>query len=111
MNDPLLLVLLVLGSYRAQRLVTADDWPGALWLRDALQDRAMAQGKPRRDGTPGGTWGYLLAFFTCHWCLGSLLAVVVTLAVDRWWQGLGFPALWASAVAAGVGLLGELIDA
>lgn len=88
-------VLLTLLAYRAQRIVTRDDWPPSEWFRDRIE---------RRFG-PNSSWYTLV---TCHWCFGTW-ATFATFAVASAW--LALPPHWAvqaGAAAAVVGLIGDL---
>lgn len=89
MSDALLFVLLVLGAFRLWRLVGKDDIT-----------------EPLRRPLPN----LLLKGLTCAWCAGTWTAVGVTYAVHRYVVDLDPWLLWAGAVAALVGLIGDKVD-
>jgi hypothetical protein len=82
----LLLVLLILGSYRAWRLVGRDT------ITEGLRDRL-----PERVRTP----------VECPWCAGLWFSAAIVLIVDIWFVPLPLPLLWIGAVSTGVGLIGS----
>jgi hypothetical protein len=99
----LLFLLLSFGCYRAQRIVTTDAWPPSQWLRDKLTE--VGKGKSSKSRVAD----YFAEMVECPWCFGTILTVVAVFLVHvhvvtlPWHWGL-----WAGAVAAAVGLIGEL---
>lgn len=114
----LLLVLMSLTVYRATRLVTTDDFPPLLWLRDRvcggwrpltqqeIDDPDMVKSQSV-DGVymthkRRASWSpyWLGKLMSCAWCASGWIAGGVTLAVDLsvglpdpWLAG---PAVWAT---------------
>lgn len=88
-----LFLLLAGSSYRLQRLVTRDTVPGS-WIRS----RFTEDSKPHE-------------FFSCPWCFGTDLTLVVFAVAARQAKRRGTPMQWpavqALAAAALVGLAGE----
>lgn len=130
MNITLTFVLMVLTAYRATRLITKDDFPPLLWLRDRLaggwrpltekewvQWRAAPALKPKPfpvqsvDDTTQRwverkSWSphWLAELVTCPWCASAYLSGALTLAVDLT-VGLPVPWLVGPAVWAATALL------
>lgn len=94
----LLFVALVLGSYRAWRLIGKDD------ITEPA--RAFVFG----DAT-GWVRRYARDLVCCPWCAGTWVSIAVTYAVHRYATPLDPWLLWAAAVACLVGLLGDKVDA
>lgn len=90
----LVLVLLSLGAYRLQRVVTTDDWPLSEWFRSKVERRFGSQ----------SSWYTLL---TCPWCLGFWVSGATVFVVDRWFHAAPMPILVWLAVSTVVGLIGE----
>lgn len=99
MNPVLLAVLVAFTSYRLQRIVTRDDWPPSVWLRDHLRVRALSAGKR-------SMWDYLYDWATCPWCFGAWTAAGVVIVVDEL-VALPLPVLWWGFAAALTGLIAE----
>jgi len=129
MSLPLLLVLMALTTYRAARIVTKDDFPPVLWVRDrlaggwrpltepewALLRRTAGDGEPfvhqavdgvenryvnRADWSPH----WLAELVSCPWCCSGWLAGALTAAVALT-TGIPDPWLVAPAVWAAAALL------
>lgn len=115
MNDLFLLLLMALASYRLVRVVTLDkitepifeplrQWFEIRWIR-----RNTRPGSPAEfDAIESEEWNSKLAYFlSCPWCLGFWVSGAVTVIVSLAY-GLDYPILTWLAVAAIVGLIGEL---
>lgn len=113
------LVVLSLTTYRATRLVTTDDFPPILWLRDRLvgdwrepTDRETEQGTGRwetakdADGRPlirhpRWRWapGWLSDLLSCPWCASGWLSMGVVGLTDAFVSVpvpvLAWGAVWA----------------
>jgi len=125
MNTALLFVLLVLTVYRLTRLITTDDFPPVLWVRDRLaggwrpltmsENRAYSNAKALND--PEGPsfvtteingvthrwvnrsdWSpdWLAELITCPWCASGWASSAVVLATDL---TVGLPVPWLYGVA------------
>lgn len=127
-----MLVLMVLTAYRATRLVTRDDFPPLLWLRDRLAGGWRDLTAPERRTLFGleqdkraelrRTWSvntegtqryvyrwhrvpdWLAELYGCPWCVSAYVSGALTLAVDL---SVGLPVPWlvGPAVWAGAALL------
>lgn len=132
MNIALMLVLMVLTAYRVTRLITKDDFPPLLWLRDRLAGGWRPLTTPERrmlvvldgdkraelrrtwsvnvDGTQRYVyrWQYvpdwLAELYGCPWCVSAYVSGGLTLAVDLT-VGLPVPWLVGPAVWAGAALI------
>lgn len=105
MSDGLLLLALVLASYRAFRFLGLDGLPGLEDARRAVERRLVERGTPD-TWTDGARWA---AGLGCGWCLGFWCAVA-TVGVTWAFRPLPLPGLWFMAVPAGVGLLGAVVE-
>jgi uncharacterized protein DUF1360 len=129
MSLPLLLVLMALTTYRAARIVTRDDFPPVLWVRDRLAGgwrpltpkewgaiRAADDVKLFGPTTPvdgvenryvtRAAWSpyWLAELVSCPWCCSGWLAGALTAAVALT-TGIPDPWLVAPAVWAAAALL------
>lgn len=120
-----MLVIGALAIYRAWRLMARDTitqrWRETLYNRfPPSYQRSLVRAEwnvkmhevllnTRRDtpSDPVPKVSWVTANIDCPWCLGSWLAVALTLAVDASF-GLTWPVLWALALGALVGLLGRV---
>ena len=89
-TDLFVFVLLALGSYRLQRLLTTDEI-----------------GRPVRE-LCARIWGPLGTWASCPWCAPVYSNAAIVFAVDRWFYPMAMPVLWWGAVCTIVGFLGEL---
>lgn len=96
MNQVFLFILIVLASYRMQRILTEDQWPPSVWLRDWVV---------RKWGTDSST----AYFATCPWCVGFWASGLVVLVVGLW-GSIPAPLLWWGASSAVVGFLAENLE-
>lgn len=115
----LLLTVMALTVYRATRLLTTDDFPPLLWVRDRICGgwRPLTQQEIDRyaaavaDGHTSLGWAlghqgdktvryltraswspyWLAKLMSCAWCASGWVAGLVTLAVDL---TVGIPAPW-----------------
>lgn len=114
-----LLIVMSLTTYRCTRLITTDDFPPLLWVRDRVCGgwRPMTQQELDRNtpSTPDqrehagvlltykrrASWSpyWLAKLVSCAWCASGWVAGLLTLAVDLrvglpdpWLAG---PAVWA----------------
>lgn len=119
MSLALLYLLVGLTAFRAQRLVTVDEWPPSLSFRDWLRHRAVVRGTPHPTGEPRGFWGHTYKLFTCHWCLGlwaSVVVVVLThlfvadLLTAEVREPIGVLVLVAAAASTFVGIIGDALE-
>lgn len=92
MNLTFVFVLLCLATFRAQRIVTTDEWPPSQWLRRYI-DKRMG---------PHSSWAELVH---CPWCMSVWLGAVIVAVTDRWFYAIPLPVLVYGAVLAVVGLL------
>lgn len=116
----LLLLTMALVTYRATRLITTDDFPPLLWVRDRVCGgwRPMTQQELdawRRDGSTGpyapedhsgvmtkyvrrASWVpyWLSKLVSCAWCASGWVAGLVTLATDL---AVGVPDPWLAGAA------------
>lgn len=117
----LLLILMVFTVFRLTRLITTDDFPPVLALRDHLaggwrpmttKEQATGEHGTTRESTSGGpplvwvqrsSWSpfWLGDLITCPWCTSGWLAGAVTAATALttslpapWLAG---PAVWGAA--------------
>lgn len=94
----LVVVLMVLATYRLTRLVVADEFPPVKALRE------------RFENNHDNALGYLVG---CPFCVSvyaaGLVAVATWLALTVWGDGLPVPVLVWAGVAGGVSLLYELL--
>jgi hypothetical protein len=127
---------MVLTAYRATRLVTKDDFPPLLWMRDRLaggwrplsmkEDEALARALGEKHTYLTALWSvrddngkrtryvyrakwspyWLAELVTCPWCASAYLSGVLTLVVDLTY-GLPVPWLIGPAVWASAALLGS----
>jgi hypothetical protein len=124
----LLPILLVLVVYRLTRLITTDDFPPVLWVRDRLAggwrpltdpewERLRVHGReilnPMRaiDGVENryitrASWSphWLAELITCPWCASGWVSGAVVLATDLT-VGLPVPWLYGPAVWGAAALL------
>ena len=117
----LLLVTMALVAYRCTRLITTDDFPPLLWLRDRVCGGWRPLTQPeldawRLDGTEGlpyapedvsgvmsryvrrASWSpyWLGKLMSCAWCASGWVAGLVTLATDL---TVGVPDPWLAGPA------------
>lgn len=93
MGEVFVFVLLSLCIYRAQRLVTTDEWPPSQALRRYVE---------RRFG-PHSSWAELVH---CPWCVSVWLGAPVAFAFD-YFVGLALPVAQFAAAVAVAGLIAE----
>lgn len=113
----LYVVMVCVATHRATRLVTRDDFPPILWLREGVIGWAHGFGwAPRSrwkdaDYDHYRRWHWLADLITCPWCAGVWLAAGITWLADRLvTDGLPGPLLvWATAAAV-AGWLGRADD-
>lgn len=107
MSSGLIIVLMVLSSYRLARLLVHDAFPPIAWLRDKFTGPyERAPGDPHRVTRVPYWLAYL---WTCMWCMTVWTAGGVTVLV---WLTIGLPApllVWGG-VATGAALLSHLED-
>ena len=95
----LLVVLLILATYRLTRLLTVDEWPPVAAPRTRIEERH-------------DNWlGYLVGCPFCMsvhaaWCIVGLAWLVMNL----WGPGMPMPVLVWASVAGAVSLLYEVIE-
>lgn len=96
----MLLLLLVLATYRLTRLIAVDSWPPVA--------------KPRDRYSAAHEGGWLTYLWNCPFCVGVWAAAAVVgltwLALQVNGPGLPVPFLWWAAAAGGVGLVYEVLD-
>jgi len=82
-------VLLVLASLRATRMVTTDKVPGEWWIHAPLMKRAFVNGKARPK------WAKYLIGLECPFCVGFWICLVAILSLllvggpghaPDWWR-------------------------
>lgn len=121
MNDALLLIVMILATFRLTWLLTRDTFPPIRAAREWFVLRARDTGeevKVDEDGylDPRGAYVerrgglvWLADLVTCYWCVSVWVAAGVTLLV---WAlvPLPLPLLWFGAVAGGGAFLAKLAD-
>jgi hypothetical protein len=113
MNDWLILVLLIAGTYRLTRLVVKDDFPPIQWARDKIRNTrpAVYTGPfvdPMMDPERAANyrWWWLGELVSCHWCASAYIAAG-TVGFTLIWVWLPLPVLWWLAVWAGAAVIAD----
>lgn len=121
MADWLLILLLVLATYRVTRLIIEDSFPPIAVPRDHLinwwapdeewilaKDRHGAYKHPKANPHWGALGRSLRYLFTCPWCMSVWVGTAIVWGTDVWFAHVPLPVFVVAAASGLTGLMSAL---